>query len=120
MVARADDDDYLQFDDLFEGRETLFRKNGVAISFEQAQLDTPLPDENRGMKLLYKMGWTKDKGLGKDGTGTLRGCLGHSHPLGLALWSCSRPVEQVSPCRSNWWTPAWGSGSASRRQVQAA
>lgn len=38
-------------------------------SFTRQTLETPLPDHNRGMKLLMKMGWSKDTGLGKNRTG---------------------------------------------------
>ncbi|EWM22360.1 g patch domain-containing protein 8 [Nannochloropsis gaditana] len=36
-------------------------------TFDQATIDTPLADDNRGMKLLMKMGWKKDTPLGRAG-----------------------------------------------------
>lgn len=69
--------DYDDSTDLHETRENSFRKYETRGyldhgSFAQASLDTPLPDDNRGMKLLYKMGWKKDTSLDRDGTGTPR------------------------------------------------
>ena len=64
------------YDDLLETRASsfFFRKGETTgylemESFTQASLDTPLPDDNRGMRLLLKMGWKKDTGLGRLGTG---------------------------------------------------
>jgi len=65
------------WDELLETRATFFRRNcnedhhGYLdySTFSQASLQTPLPDHNRGMKLLLKMGWSKDTGLGKNRTG---------------------------------------------------
>ncbi|TFJ80006.1 hypothetical protein NSK_008564 [Nannochloropsis salina CCMP1776] len=36
-------------------------------TFDQATIDTPLADDNRGMRLLMKMGWKKDTPLGRAG-----------------------------------------------------
>ena len=38
-------------------------------SLAQASVNKPLSDDNRGMKLLLKMGWKKDQPLGKEGNG---------------------------------------------------
>ncbi len=35
----------------------------------QASVTTPLPEDNRGMKLLLKMGWQRNTGLGRLRTG---------------------------------------------------
>lgn len=65
------------WDEILETRATFYRRNKDEIqhgyldysTFSQASLDTPLPDHNRGMKLLMKMGWSKDTGLGKNRSG---------------------------------------------------
>lgn len=38
-------------------------------SVEQASMDKPIPENNRGFKLLLKMGWTAGAGLGTKGGG---------------------------------------------------
>eukprot|EP00624_Nannochloropsis_granulata_P005929 evm.model.NODE_42115_length_10595_cov_24.965267.3 len=76
-------DDTTSYDDIFETRASsmVIRSSSTKISFKryettgyldhgsfsQASVDTPLADDNRGMRLLLKMGWKKDTPLGKDG-----------------------------------------------------
>ena len=38
-------------------------------AFQQASLDVAIGSENRGYRLLQKMGWKKGKGLGKKSAG---------------------------------------------------
>ena len=40
-----------------------------ATAFQQASLDVAIGSENRGYRLLQKMGWKKGTGLGKNSNG---------------------------------------------------
>lgn len=87
----GNDDDSLSYTEILETRESFFfRKNETAgyldlSSFSQASITTPLPDDNRGMKLLMKMGWKKDQGLGKEGTGIVEPVVLVDGSLGYGL-----------------------------------
>lgn len=54
-----------------------------------ASVDVPLDSTNVGFRLLKKMGWKENTGLGRDGSGTY---LADDPPLILKTCPCQLPV----------------------------
>lgn len=79
-AAAVQEEDWGYEVEFFEERESVvastffFRRHETAgyldtAALVQASVATPLPDDNRGMRLLLKMGWQRDTGLGRLRTG---------------------------------------------------
>uniref|UniRef100_A0A7S4DBH5 G-patch domain-containing protein n=1 Tax=Heterosigma akashiwo TaxID=2829 RepID=A0A7S4DBH5_HETAK len=64
----------LDFDDDMDDKMRVYKVNETKgyldlSTFESASADKEIPENNRGFKLLVKMGWKRGQGLGKGGKG---------------------------------------------------
>jgi hypothetical protein len=53
-------------------------------------MNTPIADDNKGARMLAKMGWNKGRGLGKDGSGIINPIKAESYAQSAGIGATAK------------------------------
>lgn len=61
-----------------------------STALPKASMHTPIGDDNKGARMLAKMGWNKGQGLGKDGSGIINPIKAESYAQSAGIGATTK------------------------------